>query len=68
MIVRRRKIFFLRRTVYTALYVAPDYFIELVRRCFCGIFMIFVCSDLKNNFAATAGAKKGALHGGDGVI
>lgn len=59
MIVRRRKIFFLRRTVYAALYVAPDYFIELVCRCFCGIFMIFVCSDLKNNFTATAGAKKG---------
>ena len=59
MIVRGRKIFFLRRTVYAALYVAPDYFIELVCRCFCGIFMIFVCSDLKNNFAATAGAKKG---------
>ena len=47
MIVRRRKIFFLRRTVYAALYVAPDYFIELV------------CRDLKNNFAAAAGAKKG---------
>ena len=56
MTVRRRKIFFLRRTVYAALYVAADYFIELV------------CRDLKNNFAATAGAKKGALHGGDGVI